>query len=163
METLENCKVIGILILLFAGLTACEKPGIAVTSGGKIAQTTDDAGSKVHEMIHKFCEKLTVQVDKTAVAIVDTEITLKVKAAVFAESGLKMLQIGVDTVRGIVILSGSVDTQLNSDRANALATAVAGVVKVDNRLFLKPSARSITNCNTLDRIRCWDGKNWKLE
>lgn len=139
METLKNLKIIGISILLAAGLAACEKPGPAETAGKKIDQTADDAGNKVRETVDKVGDKLTVQGNKTAVAIDDAEITAKVKAAVFAEPGLKTLQIGVDTVRNVVTLSGSVDTQSNSDRANALATAVAGVVKVENRLVLKPS------------------------
>jgi osmotically-inducible protein OsmY len=139
METLKDLKIIGISILLAAGLAACEKPGPAETAGKKIDQTADDVGNKVHETADKIGDKLTVQGDKTAVAIDDAEITAKVKAAVFAEPGLKTLQIGVDTVKSIVTLSGSVDTQVNSDRANALATAVAGVVKVENRLVLKPS------------------------
>lgn len=139
METLKNLKIIGISILLAAGLAACEKPGPAETAGKKIDQTADDAGNKVRETVDKVGDKLTVQGDKMAVTIDDAEITAKVKAAVFAESGLKTLQIGVDTVRSVVTLSGSVDTQSNSDRANALATAVAGVVKVENRLVLNQS------------------------
>ena len=138
METLKNLKIIGISILLAAGLAACEKPGPAETAGKKIDQTADDAGNKVRETADKVGDKLAVQGDKTAVAIDDAEITTKVKAAIFAEPGLKTLQIGVDTIKGVVTLSGSVDTQSNSDMAKALAIAVAGVVKVENRLVLKP-------------------------
>src|ERR1017187_10242394 len=113
MKTLKNLKIIGISILLAAGLAACEKPGAAETAGKKIDQTAVDAGNKVRETADKIGDKLTVQGDKTAVAIDDAEITAKVKAAVFAEPGLKTLQIGVDTVRSVVTLSGSVDTQSN--------------------------------------------------
>ena len=67
----------------------------------------------------------------------DTKTIAKVKAAIFAEPGLKTLQISVDTIKGVVTLSGSVDSQADSDQAKGLASAVSGVNEVDNRLALK--------------------------
>lgn len=119
MKTLEKCKLIGISMLLVVGLTACDKSGPAgpaESAGKKLDQTANKAG----------------------VAIEDTEITAKVKAAIFAEPGLKTLQISVDTVKGVVTLTGSVNSQSNSDKAKALAGAVADVKKVENRLVVKP-------------------------
>jgi hyperosmotically inducible periplasmic protein len=127
MNISENLKLFGISMLVVVGLSACDKPGPAETAGKKIDQTADKAGKKIGETA-----------DKVGVAIDDTEITAKVKAAIFAEPGLKTLQISVDTVKGVVTLTGSVDTAANSDRAKALAGAVADVKAVDNRLVLKP-------------------------
>jgi len=138
MNLLRKIKLVGLSVVLLAGLAACDKPGPAETAGKKIDQTADDAGKKISEAADKVGDKLSAQGDKTAVAIDDAEITTKVKAAIFAESGLKTLQISVDTVKGVVALSGSVDTQANSDKAKALASAVAGVAKVENNLVLKP-------------------------
>jgi hyperosmotically inducible periplasmic protein len=115
MKVLEHFKLIGISTLFVVGLAACDKPGPAETAGKKIDQTADEAG----------------------VVINDAAITSKVKAAFFAEPGLKTLQISVDTVKGVVTLSGSVDSLASSDRAKALAGAVAGVNKVENGLVLK--------------------------
>lgn len=126
MEVPKNFKLIGVSMLLLVGLAACEKPGPAETAGKKIDQTADQVG-----------DKLGAQGAKAGVAIDDTEITTKVKAAIFAEPGLKTLQISVDTVKGVVTLSGSVDTQSNSNRAKELASAVAGVNGVENRLVVK--------------------------
>jgi len=126
MKVVENIKLIGVSMLLVAGLAACDKPGPAETAGKKIDQTAD-----------KVSEKMGEQSTKAGVAINDTEITTKVKAAIFAEPGLKTLQISVDTVKGVVTLSGSVDTQSNSNRAKELASAVAGVNGVENRLVVK--------------------------
>ncbi|MDO9065024.1 MAG: BON domain-containing protein [Sulfuricella sp.] len=137
MKILENFKLIGISMLLAAGLAACDKPGPAETAGKKIDQTANEAGKKIGEAADKVGEKLGEQGAKTGVAIDDAEITAKVKAAIFAEPGLKTLQISVDTVKGVVTLSGSVDSQPSSDRAKALAGAVAGVKEVENRLVLK--------------------------
>jgi len=58
-------------------------------------------------------------------------------SAIFAEPGLKTLQISVDTVKGVVTLSGSVDSQASSNRTKELASAVAGVRDVENRLVVK--------------------------
>jgi len=137
MKALENVKLIGISMLFVVGLAACDKPGPAETAGKKIDQTVDKAGIKIGETVDKVGEKIGQQSAKTGMAIEDAEITTKVKAAIFAEPGLKTLQISVDTVKGMVTLSGSVDSPQNSDRAKALAGAVAGVKEVENRLVLK--------------------------
>jgi len=138
MKALENFKLIGISMLIVAGLAACDKPGPAETAGKKIDQTADKAGQKIGDAADSVGEKMSAQSAKAGVAIEDTEITAKVKAAIFAEPGLKTLQISVDTVKGVVTLSGSVDSQPSSDRAQALAGAVAGVNRVENQLMLKP-------------------------
>lgn len=126
MKISQSIKLAGVSMLLAVGLAACDKPGPAETAGKKIDQTADKVG-----------DKMGVQSAKAGVAIDDTEITTKVKAAIFAEPGLKTLQISVDTVKGVVTLSGSVDTQSNSNRAKELARAVTGVNGVENRLVVK--------------------------
>ena len=146
MKTLENIKLVCISILLVAGLAACDKAkqGPAETAGKKIDQTVTDAGRKMGEAADKMgetadktAEKMGEKSDKAGVAVDDAEITAKVKAAIFAEPGLKTLQISVNTVKGVVTLTGSVDSQSSSDRAKSLAAAVAGVNEVDNRLVPK--------------------------
>jgi len=137
MKALQNAKLITLSILLAIGLAACDKPGPAESAGKKIDSTADAAGKKITETVEKVGDKINTQAEKTGVAIDDAEITTKVKAAIFAESGLKTLQISVDTIKGVVTLSGSVDSQANSDRAKALASAVAGVTSVDNRLMTR--------------------------
>ena len=127
MKVAERFKIIGVSMLLVAGLAACEKqnPGPAESAGKNIDRTMDQAGQKIGNAA-----------DKAGVAIDDTEITAKIKAAFMAESGLKTLQISVDTVKGVVTLSGSVDTQQHSDTAKAMASAVSGVSNVKNELVV---------------------------
>ena len=137
MNTLKNIKLIGISMLLAAGLAACDKPGPAETAGKKIDQSADKAGRKIGDAADRAGEKMSEQGAKAGMAIADTEITAKVKAAIFAEPGLKTLQISVDTIRGVVTLTGSVDSLASSYRAKTLAGAVAGVKEVDNRLVQK--------------------------
>jgi hyperosmotically inducible periplasmic protein len=138
MKAFVNLKLIGISMLFVAGLAACDKPGPAETAGKKIDQTVDKAGQKMGDAADTVGDKMSAQSAKAGVAIDDTEITTKVKAAIFAEPGLKTLQISVDTVKGVVTLTGSVNSQANSDRARALAAAVADVKKVENKLVIKP-------------------------
>jgi len=139
MKSLQNIKVIGIALLLAVGLAACNKPGPAETAGKKIDQAADTAGQKISDTAEKAGEKMGEQGAKVGIAIEDTEITAKVKAAIFAEPGLKTLQISVDTIKGVVSLSGSVNSKSHSDTAQALAAAVSGVKGVDNRLVIKPN------------------------
>jgi osmotically-inducible protein OsmY len=145
-----NVKLIGISMLVVAALAACDKPGPAETAGRKIDQTADDAGRKISEAADKAGQKMGAAADKAGekmdqqsakagVAIEDTEITAKVKAAIFAEPGLRTLQISVDTVKGVVTLTGSVDSAASGERAKSLAGAVAGVKEVDNKLVAMPA------------------------
>lgn len=138
MKTSDKFKLVGISLLLGVALSACDKPGPAEQAGKSIDKTTNEAVAKINETADKAAVSLANESKKTGVAIDDAEITAKVKAAVLAEPGLKSLQISVDTIKGVVTLSGSVDSQLNSDMTKALAAAVSGVVKVDNQLVLKP-------------------------
>ncbi len=134
MNVSHSLKLIGIAITLAFGLSACDKPGPAETAGKHMDQAANTAGKKIEETASKLNEKIDVEGEKTAIAIDDATITTKVKAAIFAEPGLKTLQISVDTMKGVVTLSGSVHSLDNSDKAKALAQAVAGVKEVDNRL-----------------------------
>ena len=146
MKFVKSWKLLGLSMLVLGGLAACDNPKPAESAGRKIDQTVDAAGKKIDqtadaagrkmgEAADKVGEKLGEQGAKTGVAIEDTEITAKVKGSIFAEPGLRTLQISVDTVKGVVTLTGSVDTVQSSDRAKALAAAVAGVKQVDNKLM----------------------------
>lgn len=135
MKLKENLKLVAIATVAVVGLTACDRqPGPAETAGKSMGQAADDAGRKIGAATDKVVAKVEEQGTKTGTAMDDTEITARVKAAIFAEPGLKTLQIGVDTAGGVVSLSGSVDSSANSERAAALAGAVDGVKSVDNRL-----------------------------
>jgi osmotically-inducible protein OsmY len=148
MKALHSFKLAGISLLLIAGLAACDKPGPAETAGKKIDQTAEAAGKKIEQTAESAARKINDTTDKVGekmgeqsanagVVIDDAEITAKVKAAIFAEPGLKTLQIGVDTVKGVVTLTGSVDSPASSDRVKSLAAATAGVKDVDNKLATK--------------------------
>ncbi|KIH76997.1 BON domain-containing protein [Geoalkalibacter ferrihydriticus] len=67
----------------------------------------------------------------------DTVITTKVKSAIFAEPDLKVLQISVETFKGVVQLSGFVDSAQSVRKAGEVARAVEGVESVKNNLIVR--------------------------
>lgn len=67
----------------------------------------------------------------------DTGITTNVKSAIYSEPTLKMFQIRVETFKGVVQLSGFVDSQHQSQRAAEVAQQVVGVKNVKNDLVVR--------------------------
>ena len=67
----------------------------------------------------------------------DSVITTKVKAAVFSDASLKSSEINVETFKGVVQLSGFVDSQADINRAVELARGVKGVISVKNDMRVK--------------------------
>jgi len=73
--------------------------------------------------------------ERTAGAMLDdVAITTRVKAALAREESVKARNIDVDTVEGMVILTGLVDSGQELNRAAEIARAEAGVVHVRNEL-----------------------------
>lgn len=68
---------------------------------------------------------------ESAQPVDDTWITTKVKADLLATRDVSGLEINVETVNGVVSLSGAVDTQAEADRATAVARGIKGVSRVD--------------------------------
>jgi osmotically-inducible protein OsmY len=64
-------------------------------------------------------------------------ITAKVKAAMFDDPSLKVFQIGVETYKDGVQLSGFVNSAETKSRAGVVAGGVSGVKSVKNDLIVK--------------------------
>lgn len=67
----------------------------------------------------------------------DTVLTTKVKAAIFNEPSLKSAEINVETFKGVVQLSGFVNSLPDINKAAEVARSVAGVKSVKNDMRLK--------------------------
>lgn len=67
----------------------------------------------------------------------DTVITGKVKAAILGEPSLKSAEINVETFKGVVQLSGFVNSKADINKAAEVAQGVAGVKSVKNSMTLK--------------------------
>ena len=68
----------------------------------------------------------------------DTVITTKVKAAILNEETLKSAEINVETFKGVVQLSGFVNSEADIATAASVARGVKGVTSVKNDMRLKP-------------------------
>jgi osmotically-inducible protein OsmY len=75
--------------------------------------------------------------ESTGQYVDDSVITTKVKAAIFNEATLKTLQINVKTFKGVVQLSGFVDSAQSVKKAGDVAGTVEGVKEVKNDLIVK--------------------------
>ena len=75
--------------------------------------------------------------ESTGEYIDDSTITTKVKAAIFNDPSLKVFQINVETFKGEVQLSGSVDSDQIVNKAGEVARGVGGVKSVKNDLVVK--------------------------
>ena len=71
-------------------------------------------------------------------ALDDTTITTRVKTAMLNDPGVGGLRIDVDTVMGVVTLSGRVKSQAEKEQALALARMIGGVVEVKDALQIQP-------------------------
>ena len=67
----------------------------------------------------------------------DSVITTRVKAAILGDSSLKMFQISVETYKGVVQISGFVDSAQAVKKAGEVAAGVPGVKSVKNNLVAK--------------------------
>jgi len=67
----------------------------------------------------------------------DSVITTKVKSLIAADVFLKSFQFGVETYKGIVQLSGFVNSQQAVDKAVEITKSVKGVKSVKNNLIVK--------------------------
>ena len=108
------------------GLAGCDQRNPSETTGQKLDRATQDVAASTKDAAAK-----------TAAALDDGAITAKVKAAIFAEPGLKSLQIEVETHDAVVTLSGSVDTPDLRDRAVKIAGSLNGVRQVVDKLVVK--------------------------
>jgi osmotically-inducible protein OsmY len=67
----------------------------------------------------------------------DSWVTAKVKAGILNEPSLKVLQINVETYKGVVQLSGFVDSATSQAKAVEIARSVNGVTSVKNDMRLR--------------------------
>jgi osmotically-inducible protein OsmY len=75
--------------------------------------------------------------ESTGEYVDDSVITTKVKSLLAGDDFLKSFQISVETYKGVVQMSGFVDSQRAVDKAVQIARSVNGVRSVKNNLIVK--------------------------
>lgn len=136
MKIDNRFKAIFASMMIVSGLAACDKPGTAETAGKKIDQTTENVSNAVSNSADTATTTIKQQSKVAGQVMNDTEITAKIKSILLNEPGLQSLKITVDTVKGVVTLSGSANTQANADKAIKLAESVDDVKSVKSKLVI---------------------------
>lgn len=91
---------------------------------------------------HKEPQKKAAAEADSAQPVNDTWITTKVKSSLLADDDVAGTKIEVDTVNGVVFLTGTAATQAQVDEAKRIATDIDGVARVDtSRLKVDTAAR----------------------
>jgi osmotically-inducible protein OsmY len=67
----------------------------------------------------------------------DSAITVKVKAAFVNDPMVKVRDVSVETFKGVVQLSGFVDTAAEKAQAERVAASISGVTSVKNSIVVK--------------------------
>ena len=88
-----------------------------------VSLTTGCAGTPTKESTGEFVD--------------DSTITTKVKAAFVKDELVKASDVSVETFKGVVQLSGFVDSSAQKSRAGRLAAEVTGVRDVKNHITVK--------------------------
>jgi osmotically-inducible protein OsmY len=79
----------------------------------------------------------TAKQEGTGEYVDDTIITSKVKAAIFDDPSLKSAEINVETFKGVVQLSGFVNSREDINKAVRVTRGIPGVTSVKNDMRLK--------------------------
>ncbi len=105
------------------------------TQSNFVEADIDSDGTLTHEEYASY--KSEDQKTKLKRVASDSLITSKIKTDLLAERELKSTQISLKTYKGEVILSGFVDDELSKQKAEVIASKIAGVKSVKNSLVVK--------------------------
>jgi len=75
--------------------------------------------------------------ESTGAYIDNTSLTARVKSALVSDELVRARDVQVESFRGVVQLSGFVDTDAQKDRAKVVTESVTGVKEVKNNLIVK--------------------------
>ncbi|MFC0134843.1 BON domain-containing protein [Massilia eurypsychrophila] len=119
-----------------AASTAVEKTKeVAANVADKTRNAAAAVANKTDRATDNVADSSTVR--KGSAVVADSVITTKVKADIFKEPELKSMAIHVETEKGVVMLSGFVDSKADADKAVALAKSVEGVSNVKSAIKVK--------------------------
>jgi hyperosmotically inducible periplasmic protein len=138
--------------LVALGFAGCSRRDDSQTAGqkvdsaiAKIDEKADAAKTEIKREVEQVKESAGQAVtdvkqatsgaaQTAATALQDTAITAGIKAKLAMDPDLKTLDIHVETTAGRALLRGTAPNAAAQSRATQLATAVDGVISVDNQL-----------------------------
>jgi hyperosmotically inducible protein len=120
------------------GATVADRVGNAAETA---AQKTRDAAATVADKTERAAETVAAKAEnaagKAGAVVADSVITTKVKTDIFKEPELKSMAIHVETEKGVVMLSGFVDSKADAEKAAEIARKVDGVTQVKSAIKVK--------------------------
>lgn len=114
-------------------LTACDQKESGTTAGEKVDNAVVE-GKQESSKAGAYVEDKTSQ---TVQVVDDAAITTALKIKFVADADLKALDISVDTVGGVVTLTGMAPSATAKNRATEIARTVDGVSNVNNNLTVQ--------------------------
>jgi hyperosmotically inducible protein len=121
-----------------AAATVVEKTKeVAATAADKTRHAAAVVAGKTERAADTAEVKADIAARKSGAVVADSVITTKVKADIFKEPELKSMAIHVETEKGVVMLSGFVDSKADADKAVRLAKSVEGVASVKSAIKVK--------------------------
>jgi hyperosmotically inducible protein len=121
-----------------AAATVVEKTKeVAANAADKTRNAAAVVAAKTERATDNVADNSAVAARKSGAVVADSVITTKVKADIFKEPELKSMAIHVETEKGVVMLSGFVDSKADADKAVRLAKGVEGVSSVKSAIKVK--------------------------
>lgn len=109
----------------------------AETAAEKTRTSAQEAAERAKAAAATVAQKTERAAETVAAKTADSVITTKVKADIFREPDLKAMAIHVETEKGVVMLSGFVDSKADADKAVRVARSVEGVTDVKSAIKVK--------------------------
>ena len=103
----------------------------------RAAGATDRTADRTAAAADRAGDKTEAVANRAGKAVSDSVITTKIKADLFKEPELSAMAIHVETEKGIVMLSGFVDSKADAEKAVRLAKSVDGVTQVKSAIKVK--------------------------
>jgi hyperosmotically inducible periplasmic protein len=107
------------------------------TSGQKARDAAAEVGERTAQAADRAGEKTAQAAEQARKAMAEGSLTAKIKAKMALDDHVKALDLNVDTVGGVVTVTGVVNTQVEKDRALQLARDTVGVTQVVDRIQLR--------------------------
>ena len=135
---------VALAVVFAAGLAACDKKPGEPTAGQKLdtaVEKTEAAANEAKQKMESAAQDASQAAQNAAsnaaAVLDDTAVTTKIKADLVKDDDLKAMDVHVETVNGVVMLSGFVPSQAQVQKAADLARSVEGVTDVKNSLKVK--------------------------
>lgn len=126
-----------LVVLLVAGAFVAGWWGRAPQAERDAVATAGRTGAERARDVASQVGQKTAEAAKTAQeALTDGSLTAKIKAKMALDDTVKALNLNIDTVDGVVTVTGTVRTTAERDRALALARETTGVKRVVDRTTL---------------------------